>query len=161
VQLDGAFLFGLGWAAVTALNGLAWKSDRPRYVDAFGISAMLFLSWFICTASLALYGIPDGMRLYPLWDGICAVVVAWAWQTDRRRWKAVMLGTFVGIFALHCAVWARYLNGSANAMLYLKLLDVAALAQMSVAAWPGGRHVAVSLRDWLLRGGSSGHRVGG
>jgi len=161
MQLDGAFLFALGWAVVTALNGLAWNSDRPRYIDALGISFMLFVSWFICWRSLDYWGIPDGLRLYPLWDGICAVVTAWAWQTDRRKWKGVLLVTFAALFALHIAIWARYLGGPANAKLYLKLLDYVAIAQMAVTAWPGVRHVAVTVRDWLFDGRGTQHRVGG
>jgi len=161
MQLVGwAMLFGLGWLAIVGLNALAWSSDRRRYVDAVGLAFLMLVNWSICQSSLAYFGVPDGMRLWPLWDGLCAVVVAVAWTTDRRKWKAVLLGSFVAMMALHLAFWLHYLGSATSASTYLKLLDVAALVQMAIAGWPGANHVAGRLCDLLFPSGPRVRHLG-
>lgn len=140
----GALLFGLGAIAVLALNLSCRRSigDGPAIV-----SGVLFLLWAATVGSILLFGIPDGLRLYPLFDAMAAVAVATLFVGRPGWWKGIMLASFIGLGALHGALWAQELYGSANVGLYLKVLDIITLLQLATVAWPGGYRVAVLVRD--------------
>ena len=143
-----ALAFGGVATCVLALNASVWRRNTAN-IDALGISFMLLVVWFISNATLALYGVPDVVRLYPLWDLIGGVLVAVSFSRHPSIWKGVVLGCFFAMMAAHVAVRARYLSGSGSASFYLKALDVLVLVQLAAAAWPGARHVAVHLFSGL------------
>ncbi len=132
-------LFGALAVGALALNRVAWGHDKARYTDALGLAFMLLCMWAGYNVLVAVWGVPAGLRAYPVMDLVAGTMTLFAWGTDRRGWKAVLAFTFVLDCVCHLAFW---MTGATAFTTYALSLNAVFVLQCLVVGWPGGLHVA-------------------
>lgn len=125
--------------AVLAVSLIAWRCEPGRYASAAGVALMLLFSWWASNSLVALYGIPDGVKAYPVIDLIGLSIMALCWAMRPKVWKA---GVALAFMACLCAHWAFCMHPTTLAFSrYSAILDVIFAVQLAIAALPGGGHV--------------------
>lgn len=152
LALWGAALYG-----VLALNILT-----KRDADTVGSAGMLLAGWCVSRVLGAFYDVPDSMRLYPVLDAFCAVVVFCTFVSRPAWWKLVLISLFTLQLCLHTAFWSAWNQGRHDALTFYREVNNGTLAlELLVVSWgaimDGAGHVVRHMSRW---GGSVHlHRV--
>lgn len=133
--------YGIVCLIVFALVSWAHKNDKPNHADAVGAAALLCLSYGISNLSVALYGWPDAVLLYPALDLALAVMVWRAWVRRHRWWKLSLMTFLICQMVFHVAmIWTWKTGGLTDAGLYGYALGINLLflGELLSVAVPGG-----------------------
>jgi len=132
-------IFGLLAVGALILNRIAWSHDKTRYTDALGLAFMLLCMWAGSNVLVAVWGVPAGLRAYPVMDLAAGLLTLFAWGSDRRNWKVALAFTFVLDCVCHLSFW---MTGGHAFTEYALSLNALFVLQCLVVGWPGGLHVA-------------------
>ncbi len=141
-----------------ALNWLAHRAERNRYVDSVGLSMMLVLFWAAYNIVITSPpGRPENMIPLVGLDVLGVAVAMAAWVRHRRVYKLLLAGLFIAQLIIHVAFWLAW-NAWPNPDLlytYMACLNGTFALQLLAVAFPGGWAI---VRRYFSFGLSSGGR---
>lgn len=148
------FGYGIACLGVFLLSCWAHKNDKPNHADAVGASALLCLSYGISNLSIALYGFPDGILVYPVLD-LCLALMVWrAWARRKRWWKLSLMALLVSQMVFHVALIMTWKTGALSTSahyFYALAINLLFIGELIAVAFPGGRYGVGYVRTLLSR----------
>lgn len=145
--------------AVLAVNALCLAIPRNNEARAMGL--LLGGLWLASNALVGIYGVPEGMRLYPLLDLMGGVYAFAAWRKQPVLWSFALLWSFVLLVLCHAAFWLTqwFGYGAASVPQYTIAINGLFAVQLICVGWPGGvgvaEHLRIRLRGRRGLGGSA------
>jgi hypothetical protein len=88
-------IYGVMVLGVLLLNSYAAANDKPRHVDAWGVSLLLFMSYCVSNMAVGLLGWPETMAVFPLIDIGVAFMIYVNWRRHPRPWKMIVMAALL------------------------------------------------------------------
>lgn len=146
--MDGSVQLGmwaLGITVVAILNGLHRGDAAAR-----AITLLLISTWVGSNLLVALYGVPTGMRLFPLLDLAAGLFAFWTLIRHPAAWLRFIVAIFALLLVSHASFWTqRYLGFDSHQGLYIRVINSLFALQLVCAAWPGGAYVGKHIGHWV------------
>ncbi len=150
-------MWGFLWTAFYGLLGFAVLRQSTSMQDEAGerLGLVMFVSWLISAAALALFGKSDAWTVITIADTALALLVIWD-ATRRPSDRAVyVIALFVLELVIHGCAGALGVVGSGP---YVLLLNAVYSAQVLAAGGPGVGEILTRLRPRRVR--ARAHRLG-